>query len=105
MGGAGGYALSPDGRSLAYTASVRGRMGSGMYLATLDNSSSPRLLVQLETWMVDAPVWSPDGQWLVVNIGNPDDYTVQPASALLNINDCSVVPLNTYEGTAQVWVK
>ena len=101
----GALALSPDGKTLAYSAPVHGRMAGGIYLARLDGSSAPRLFAQLEHWTVDTPVWSPDGAWLLLNIVDTDAYAAQSASALLNISTCQVFPVNGFEGTALGWVK
>jgi WD40 repeat protein len=102
---AGGLSLSPDNRTLAYSSQVRGRTGGGIYLVPLDGSSKPELLIQLEHWPVDAPVWSPDGRWLLFNILDNDSLDPRPISALLNIATCQVFPVRSYEGTAQMWVK
>ena len=102
---AGGLALSPDAKTLAYTAPVRGRMAGGIYLAALEGSAKPRLLVQLEHWAVDAPIWSPDGRWLLFTILDTDAYEPKPTSVLLNIATCQVFAVNSFEGTAQMWVK
>ena len=101
----GGLALSPDAKTLAYSAPVRGRMAGGIYLAPLDGSSRPKLLIQLDNWTVDAPIWSPDGHWLLFNIVNTDAYEPKNQSALLNLATCQVFPVNAFEGTAQGWVK
>ncbi len=101
----GAFSLSPDARTLAYTAPVRGRMAGGIYTLPLDGSSASKLLIQLDHWMVDAPIWSPDGQWLLFNIYNTDSLEPKPVSALLALATCQVFPLNAYQGTVQAWVK
>jgi hypothetical protein len=98
-------AISPDGKTLAYSGPVRGRMMGGIYLAPLDGSSAPRLLAQVEPWMVGAPVWSPDGQWLLVSIANTDSFKPESTSALINISSCQTIPIPSFEGTAQEWLK
>jgi serine/threonine protein kinase len=55
--GAGGIALSPDGKLAAYVASTNGR--SGLWLRPLD-STAARLLPGTEG--AYSPFWSPDGQ-------------------------------------------
>ena len=80
-------------------------MAGGIYLAALEGSAKPRLLVQLEHWTVDAPIWSPDGRWLLFTILDTDAYEPKPTSVLLNIATCQVFAVNSFEGTAQMWVK
>ncbi len=61
-------ALSPDGKRLAFTLSVRGvqegQSRSDLYWMPVDGSEPPRRLTTAEA-SSRAPVWSPDGQRLV----------------------------------------
>jgi hypothetical protein len=111
-GGVGGLALAPDGKTLAYSAPVPGRMAGGIYLTSLDTSSTvsaglttSKLLAQLDYWLVDNPRWSPDGQWLSVVIVNNDSYTSQSTPALINVETCQSIPISGFEGAVEGWVK
>jgi Tol biopolymer transport system component len=101
----GAFSLSPDARTLAYTAPVRGRMAGGIYTIPMDGSSAPKLLIQLDHWTADFPLWSPDGRWLLFNLYNADSYAPAANFSLLNVSTCQVMPLNGFEGMAQSWIK
>jgi len=101
----GGLSLSPDGSTLAYSAPVRGRMAGGIYTVPLDNSSKPKLLAQLDYWVVDAPLWSPDGRWLLFTVVDSEAYEPKSTLALLNLANCQVFPVNGLEGAVQQWIK
>ena len=51
--------LTPDGRSVLYTVSTRGR--SEFYMSNIDGSA-PRRLFSIPYYGVSRPVWSPDGK-------------------------------------------
>lgn len=58
--GAGSPAVSPDGRTLAFTARRQGDERPQLYLLPLDRPGEARRVTTLETGASD-PVWSPDG--------------------------------------------
>ena len=82
--------LSPDGNRVAFHA--RENLSDAIYISNLDGSN--RLLVaQMGNWIVTAPFWLPGGEWLAVVI-QPTDLPDQPSElALVNVQDCRVVPL------------
>jgi len=94
-------AFSPDGEWVAYLARVPG-MDYGLYLARLDGSE-PRLLAQLDYWGIEGPVWSPDGDWLLVNVVNPDLPVAEITPALIDPGTCQAIPLRGIDGTVQDW--
>jgi Tol biopolymer transport system component len=102
-GGIGGNSFSPDGQYLASTAPVHGRIAGGLYL-TAKGSTSNNLLAQLDYWMVDNPVWSPDGDWLAFNEINTDDFFSNSTLALMDPSTCQIIPLSGIEGTVQQWI-
>ena len=75
-------AWSPDGRSLAF---YRFNLGSteeapggpgGLWSMKVDGSAS-QLVYEMQAFAVrEAPVWSPDGQWIAFLQGAPEDNEV-----------------------------
>ena len=100
----GSAVLSPDGQWLAFLDHVPGKMASGLYLSRLDGSEK-HLLVQLDYWVATTPLFSPDGKWIVFNVLNTDLPTAPFTPALLNLEDCQVVPLVDVNGEVRGWVK
>jgi WD40 repeat protein len=96
--------ISPDGQWVAFVNKVLGRMAPGIFISRLDGSDK-RLLVQLDTWSVGRPRWSPDGNWLAFTLMDADQYSAPPTPALFNVATCQVVPLNGLNGEIEEWVK
>ena len=96
--------LSPDGQWLAYTEKIIGRLGAGIYISRMDGSEK-RLLVQLDSWPVFLPLWSPDGKWLSFNASDNDSPDGSSNAGLINVDTCQVVPLPALQGEIHEWVK
>ena len=94
--------ISPDGKWIAFTDKVTGRMTPGIFVSRLDNSEK-RLIVQLDYWVADRPRWSPDGKWLAFEVIDMDQMTSPPDSALVNVETCQLIPLNMLNGTIEQW--
>lgn len=82
-------AISPDGTRIAYHA--RENLQDAIYISNLDGSER-RLFAQMGTWIVGAPFWSPDGNWLIVIIRSTDLPDRPTEMALVNVNDCRIHP-------------
>lgn len=62
----GGAAWSPDGTTVAYARNSTSGAG-GIYLAAVDGSSAPRLLVARDRPWLTPSAWSPDGRKIAFN--------------------------------------
>jgi serine/threonine-protein kinase len=78
-----GVTLSPDGTRLAYAASVAGGP-TRLYIRRLDE---PKAVEIPGTDGAGSPFFSPDGQWVGFNVGNP------PKLAKVSVEGGAVVPL------------
>jgi hypothetical protein len=96
--------ISPDGQWIAYVDKVPGRMNPGIFISRLDGSDR-RLLVQLDTWSVGQPRWSPDGNWLAFSVMDTDLFIMPLTSGLVNVATCQVVPLKALKGQVEGWAK
>jgi hypothetical protein len=96
--------ISPDGLWIAYIDKVPGRMTPGFFISRLDGSDE-RLLIQLDTWSVSQPRWSPDGNWLAFSVMDTDLFTTPLTSGLVNVATCQVVPLKGLDGQIEGWAK
>jgi hypothetical protein len=95
-------AFSPDGRTIALMERVEGGMDYGLYAMALDGSER-RMIAQLDDRGISDPVWSPDGEWIIVSVGNVDPLDPQVTPALIHLATCQVYPLTALEGYVQGW--
>jgi WD40-like Beta Propeller Repeat len=84
-----GPAISPDGRTLAYSApgTDLSKQSQGVYLLDLETGDNPYLLAEECTecsFGIDQPAWSPDGSRLFASMGMHD--SPYPAEYLLAVN-------------------
>ena len=98
-----GASISPDEDWIACVDRVPGRMAPGIFVSRLDGTER-RLLIQLDTWMVGLPLWSPDGNWLAFLATNTDTMRPEETPGLVNVETCQVVPLANLDGAIQSWV-
>jgi hypothetical protein len=94
-------AFSPDGRSLAYLARVSG-MDYGLYLGPSDGTEM-RLVALLEGFSLSDPLWSPDGQWLMLTVTTYDGAEATLTPVLLSPTTCQVHPLTDVDGYVFDW--
>jgi Tol biopolymer transport system component len=94
--------LSPDVTRFAFMDQAGNESSYGMYTAALDGSDR-QLVGQMGHWLVMRPVWSPDGNWLLVGILNTDDSSSESVAAAVNLQTCQIVPL-PLSGDISSWV-
>ncbi|MDP1713197.1 MAG: hypothetical protein Q8L41_00505 [Anaerolineales bacterium] len=93
-------AISPDGQWLAFNARLFGaNLDGAVFISRLDGSQR-KLVAMLDDMLAFHPVWSPDGQWLIVNVSE----SYKPVSpVLVNPFTCQVVRLNNVNGSIEGW--
>lgn len=94
--------VSPDGARIAYTSSLGGMLGNGLFVARIDGSDS-RLVAEIDGRALYFPVWSPDGRWLILGLPDPDDPVDQMAQALVELDTCAVISLPDVGGEVYSW--
>jgi hypothetical protein len=93
-------AISPDGQWIAYNARQFGaNLDGSVFISRLDGSER-KLVAMLDHALAYHPVWSPDGQWLIVSVIEPYKPT---SPVLVNPFTCQVVRLENIRGEVQSW--
>ena len=67
----------------------------GLYVSKLDGSDRKLIARQV----VINPIWSPDGKWLIMNT-----YASRWALALVNVEDCRIIPLSWNGDEVFTWI-
>jgi dipeptidyl aminopeptidase/acylaminoacyl peptidase len=70
FGGSEGYAISPDGREVAFTAKDQGRADAwttdvNLYVVPIDGSAAPAVLTAANRGADQNPVYTPDGRFIL----------------------------------------
>lgn len=92
--------ISPDGQWIAFNAGLFGaNLDGAVFISRLDGSER-KLVAMLDDTLVFHPVWSPDGQWLIVSVVMPYKPT---SPVLVNPFTCQSVRLENVRGEVQSW--
>src|SRR5574341_710087 len=93
-------ALSPDGQWIAFNAGLFGaNLDGAVFISRLDGSER-KLVAMLDNTFAFHPTWSPDGQWLIVNVVEPYKPT---SPVLVNPFTCQLIRLENVRGEVQSW--
>jgi hypothetical protein len=92
--------ISPDGQWIAFNDRIFGANPDGaVFISRLDGLER-KLVAMLDNTLAFHPIWSPDGQWLIVNVVEPNKPT---SPVLVNPFTCQVVRLNNVNGSIDGW--
>lgn len=94
--------VSPDSQWIAFTSSLGGMMGNGLYVSRLDGSQREQVAA-IDGRALYFPIWSPDNRWLILGLPDPDDAVDGIAQALLELDTCRLIPLPDLGGDVYSW--
>lgn len=97
----GTIAVSPDGKRLAFEEMLP-LDKYGLFVSDLDGSNR-KLLSDGEPYVVTIPAWSPDGNWIITTVHDPNSQE-QPILALILVNTCNIIPLPNLHGYVTSWL-
>ena len=99
----GTVAISPDGKRVAFEEMLP-LDKYGLFVANLDGSNR-KLLADGDPYIVTVPAWSPDGQWVIASVHDPDaNKTPNPILALIHVDTCQIIPLPNLGGYVTSWL-
>jgi TolB protein len=98
----GSVAVSPDGKRLAFEEMLP-LDKYGLFVSNLDGSNRIQL-ADGDPYIVTIPAWSPDGNWLIASVHDPNTSS-QPnaALALILVDACQIIPLPKLRGYVFSW--
>jgi hypothetical protein len=96
---AGYGAISADGQWIVFADREFGETNWGIFISRLDGSER-KLVVDPEVPTAFMSVWSPDGQWLIVNTRDVNDKNIP---VLVNPFTCETFALNQVNGMVEGW--
>jgi len=97
----GSVAVSPDGKRLAFEEMLP-LDKYGLFVSDLDGSNR-KLLADGDPYTVTIPAWSPDGNWVIVSVHDPD-REASPTLALIQVDACQIIPLPNLSGYVSSWI-
>jgi hypothetical protein len=99
----GTVVISPDGKRLAFEEMLP-LDKYGLFVSDLDGSNR-RLLADGDPYTVTIPAWSPDGNWVIASVHDPDTtINPNPTLALIQVDTCEIIPLTNLEGYVTSWI-
>jgi len=100
----GSVAVSPDGTRLAFEEMLP-LDKYGLFVSDLGGSNR-KLLANGDPYIVTVPNWSPDGQWVIASVHDPDtNKHPNPMLALIRVDNCQIIPLTNLTGYVSSWKK
>jgi Tol biopolymer transport system component len=99
----GNVAVSPDGKRVAFEEMLP-LDKYGLFVSDLDGSNRTQL-ADGDPFIVTVPNWSPDGNWILASVHDPDpDKLPNPMLALIQVDGCQVIPLPNLGGYVSAWL-
>jgi hypothetical protein len=99
----GNVAVSPDGKRVAFEEMLP-LDKYGLFISDLDGSNR-RQLADGDPFIVTVPFWSPDGNWVIASVQDPDTgKQPNPIFALIQADTCQIVPLPKLSGYVSSWL-
>jgi hypothetical protein len=94
---------SSDGQWIAFTNSLGGMLGNGLYISRPDGSER-RMMAALKGLALYFPIWSPDDRWLILSLPDPSDPVDQAAQVLVELDSCRMTRLPALGGEVTSWM-
>jgi hypothetical protein len=98
----GTVVVSPDGKRLAFEEMLP-LDKYGLFVSDLDGSNR-QLLADGAPYIVTVPAWSPDGNWVITSVHDPQVNSYPTAMlALIHVDTCQIVPMPNLHGYVFSW--
>jgi len=98
----GTVVVSPDGKRLAFEEMLPFDK-YGLFVSDLDGSNR-KLLADGSPYIVTIPAWSPDGNWIIASVHDPNASNQPATLALIGVDSCQIVPAPNLSGYVTSWL-
>ena len=98
----GTVVVSPDGKRLAFEEMLP-LDKFGLFVSDLDGSNR-KLLADGDPYIVTIPAWSPDGNWVIASVHDPNPNYQPNTLALIGVNTCQIIPVPNLSGYIKSWL-
>jgi hypothetical protein len=98
----GTVVVSPDGKRLAFEEMLPLEK-YGLFVSNLDGSNR-KLLADGNPYIVTIPAWSPDGQWVIASVHDPNASNQPATLALIGVDSCQIIPVPNLSGYVSSWL-
>ena len=100
----GSVSISPDGKRLAFEQMLP-LDKYGLFVSNLDGSNRIQL-ADGDPYIVTIPAWSPDGNWVIASVHDPNmSSQPNPTLALIQVDTCQIIPLTNLDGYVTSWIR
>ncbi len=96
---AGYGAISPDGQWIVFADREFGETNWGIFISRLDGSER-KLIVEPQVPTAFMSIWSPNGQWLIINTRDENNRNIP---VLVNPFNCKAFVLHQVNGMVEGW--
>jgi WD40 repeat protein len=98
----GTVAVSPDGKRLAFEEMLP-LDKYGLFVSDL-NGSNRKSLADGNPYVVTVPTWSPDGNWVIASVHDPNASNQPATFALIGVDSCQIISVPNLRGYVTSWL-
>lgn len=101
--GSGSVGVSPDGRRLVFQENLL-LDKYGLFVSDLDGTNR-KMLADGDPYVVTVPAWSPDGNWVIATVHDPNANSYPYSTlTLIHVDTCQIIPMPNLTGYVSSWL-
>jgi Tol biopolymer transport system component len=101
--GSGSVDVSPDGTRMVFEENLP-LDKYGVFVSDADGSNR-KMLTDGDPYVVTVPAWSPDGNWVIASVHDPNANSYPYSTlALIQVDTCQLIPVPNLSGYVTSWL-